>query len=203
MGDANHPEKGGSILADPHDETTGGLDDARSDRIRMAPHCIHSACRGDGHLSHPAEILGAIGPDRDGDRESEAVHRAIAARVALFIMALQVLLMLNLSGVEWIRSWGPRLVVVLFGSLFIGIGNVLPRTRPNLALGIRTSRTLSDRPFWIRLHRTCGYLSVAFGAVIVVAGLSFSGPVIGPVVGAAALGSVAVLLATYRKQRRA
>jgi uncharacterized membrane protein len=149
------------------------------------------------------KFSGAIGPDRDGDRESEAVHRAIAARVALFIMALQVLLMLNLSGVEWIRSWGPRLVIVLFGSLFIGIGNVLPRTRPNLALGIRTSRTLSDRPFWIRLHRTCGYLSVAFGALIVVAGLSFSGPAIGPVVGAAALGSVAVLLATYRRQRRA
>ena len=148
-------------------------------------------------------LWGALGPDRDGDRESEAVHRAIAARVALFIMALQVLLMINLSGVEWIRSWGPRLVVVLFGSVFIAIGNLLPQTRPNLALGIRTERTLSDRSFWIRLHRTCGYLSVALGVVIVVAGLSFSGPVIGQVVGTAALGSVAALLVTYRKQRRA
>ena len=94
-------------------------------------------------------LWGALGPDRDGDRESEAVHRAIAARVALFIMALQVLLMINLSGVEWIRSCGPRLVVVLFGSVFIAIGNLLPQTRPNLALGIRTERTLSDRSFWI------------------------------------------------------
>ena|SRR5687767_5305301 len=146
------------------------------------------------------KLWGAIGPDRDGDRESEAVHRAIAACVALFIMALQVLLMLNLGGVEWIRPRGPRLVVVLFGSLFIVIGNLLPRTRPNLALGIRTSRTLSDRPFWIRLHRTCGYLSVALGVVIVVTGLSFNGAAIGPIVAAAALGSVAVLLVTYRRR---
>jgi uncharacterized membrane protein len=89
-----------------------------------------------------------IGSDRDGHREAEAVHRAIAIRLVLFVMALDVLVMLNLGGVEWIRAQGPRLVVVLFGSVFIVIGNLLPRTRPNLALGIRTSRTLSDRPFW-------------------------------------------------------
>ena len=102
------------------------------------------------------KLWGALGPDRDGDRESEAVHRAIAARVALFIMALQVLLMLNLSGVEWIRSWGPRLVVVLFGSVFIAIGNLLPQTRPNLALGIRTAHVerslfLDSTPSHMRL----------------------------------------------------
>jgi uncharacterized membrane protein len=144
-----------------------------------------------------------ISPHRDGHRETEATHRAIAIRVIAFVLALNVLVMLNLAGVEWIRAWGPRLVVVLFGSVLIVVGNLLPQTRPNLALGIRTSHTLSDRHFWIRLHRTCGYLSVALGVVIVMAGLSFSGPVIGPVVGAAALGSVATLLVAYRRQRRA
>lgn len=144
-----------------------------------------------------------IGADPDGHREVEAVHRAIATRVVLFVMALQVLLMLNLGGVEWIRSSGPRLVVVLFGCVFIAIGNLLPRTRPNLALGIRTSRTLSDRSFWIRLHRTCGNLSVTLGIIIVVAGVSFSGPAIGTVVGTAALTSIAALFAAYRRQRSA
>jgi uncharacterized membrane protein len=140
----------------------------------------------------------------DGEpRDAEATHRAIAIRVVLFVMALHVLVMLNLGGIEWIRSWAPRLVVVLFGAIVIAVGNVLPRTRPNLALGIRTARTLSDRDFWIRLHRTCGYLSVALGAVIVMAGLLVTGRAIGPVVGAAVLGSVATLLVTYRGQCRA
>jgi uncharacterized membrane protein len=144
-----------------------------------------------------------ISPDRDGYREAETTHRAIAIRVVLFVLSLNALVVLNLVGVEWIRAWGPRLVVVLFGGIFIVIGNLLPRTRPNLALGIRTPRTLGDRDVWIRLHRTCGYLSVALGVVIVMAGLSFSGAAIGPVVGAAALGSVATLLVAYRRQRRA
>jgi len=148
-------------------------------------------------------LWGEIGSDRDGHREAEATHRAIAIRLVLFVVALHVLVMLNMSGVAWLRLWGPRLVVVLFGSVFIAIGNLLPRTRPNLALGIRTASTLNDRQFWIRLHRTCGYVSVALGVVIVVAGLAFSGPMIGQVVGAAAFGSVAALLVTYRRQRRA
>ena len=117
-----------------------------------------------------------IDSDPDGHREAEAAHRAIAIRLVLFVMALDVLVMLNLGGVEWIRAGGPRLIIVLFGSILMVIGNLLPRTRPNLALGIRTARTLNDRSFWIRLHRTCGYLSVALGVVIVVAGVSFGGP---------------------------
>lgn len=134
------------------------------------------------------------------DTESETAHRAIAVRVVLFIMALHLLVLLNLSGVQWIRAWGPRLVIVLFGGVFIAIGNLLPRTRPNLAVGIRTARTLSDRDLWIRLHRTCGYVAVALGSVIAVSGLFLSDPALGLVVGAAALGSIATLAATYRRQ---
>ena len=144
-----------------------------------------------------------IDSDREAHRQVEAAHRAIAIRVVLFVMALHLLTMLNLGGVEWVRAWGPRLVVVLFGALFIAIGNLLPRTRPNLALGIRTARTLNDRQFWIRLHRICGYLSVTLGAVIVISGLLISAPAIGPIVAATALSSVVVLLVTYRRQRSA
>ncbi len=97
-----------------------------------------------------------IGSDRDGHPEVEAAHRGIAIRVVLFVIALHLLVMLNLGGVEWVRAWGPRLVVVLFGALFIAIGNLLPRTRPNLALGIRTARTLSDG--------SSGFGSIAYAA---------------------------------------
>lgn len=137
------------------------------------------------------------------DAESEAAHRGIALRLVIFIMALHVLVLLNLGGVQWIHTWGPRLVLVLFGGVFIAIGNLLPRTRPNLAFGIRTTRTLTNRHLWIRLHRTAGHVSVALGAVIVVSGLLLSDPALGLVVGAAALGSIATVAATYLRQRRA
>jgi uncharacterized membrane protein len=59
----------------------------------------------------------------------------------------------------------------------MSIGNLLPRTRPNLAIGIRTARTLSDRALWIRTHRSLGYLVTALGVVIVVAALAVPAPI--------------------------
>jgi hypothetical protein len=148
-------------------------------------------------------LWGEPAAERVLDAESEAAHRGIGVRLVIFIMALHVLVLLNLGGVQWIHNWGPRLVVVLFGGVFIAIGNLLPRTRPNLALGIRTTRTLTDRQLWIRLHRTCGYLAVALGTVIVISGLFLNNPALELVVGTAALSSGAALAASYRRQRRA
>jgi len=131
--------------------------------------------------------------------ESEAVHRAIGVRVVLFTIALHVLVLLNLLGVEWVHSWGARFVVVLFGGVLIAIGNLLPRTRPNLALGIRTTRTLTNRDLWIRLHRTCGYVAVSLGTVIVIAGLFLRDPALGLVISAAAISSITALAVAYQR----
>jgi hypothetical protein len=137
------------------------------------------------------------------DAESEAAQRAIAVRVVLFVAALHVLVLLNLSGVQWIHAWGPRAVLVLFGGAFIAIGNLLPRTRPNLAVGIRTARMLSDRHLWIRFHRNCGYVAVALGTVVAISGLVLSDPALGLVLSAAAAGSVAALAVMYLRQTHA
>ena len=59
----------------------------------------------------------------------------------------------------------------------ISVGNLLPRTRPNLAIGIRTKRTLSDRACWMRTHRDAGYLVVACGFVLVLSAIAVPKPV--------------------------
>ena len=60
----------------------------------------------------------------------------------------------------------------------------------NLAIGIRTRRTLADRALWIRMHRSAGYMVVACGAAIVLSAIAVPKPV-GPgmilLVGPAAL----------------
>ena len=119
---------------------------------------IDTPGRGDGHVSHPADVLerdqprsrrtSGSGSDSPGDRDTRRCVCPGAERARRCSIS---------RGVEWIRAWGPRLVVVLFGSVFIGIGNLLPRTRPNLALGIRTSahversRFLDSTPSHMRL----------------------------------------------------
>ena len=78
----------------------------------------------------------------------------------------------------------------MLGLALISIGNLLPKMRPNLAIGIRTTRTLADRALWNRVHRAAGYLTVASGFVLVLSALTVPRP-LGPgmilVVGPAAL----------------
>ena len=60
----------------------------------------------------------------------------------------------------------PRLefvLTMLLGLALIVAGNVLPRLRPNSALGIRTPWTLGDERVWARVHRVGGRLIAAFG----------------------------------------
>lgn len=88
----------------------------------------------------------------------------------------------------------------------ISVGNLFPKTRPNLAIGIRTHRTLSDRALWVRTHRFAGYLLVACGAVIVLSAIAVPAPV-GPgmilLVGPAALAGTGLLVRLSRKHANA
>lgn len=105
------------------------------------------------------------------DSRSGAVVRTIALHVLWFLTAIHVLLVAALCGVGWVPPVAGRAVVVSVGLALVAIGNELPRTRPNIAIGIRTARALSDRDLWMRLHRTLGHAMVLIGALTIYAGL--------------------------------
>ena len=93
----------------------------------------------------------------------------------------------------------PRLTPILLGVLFIAIGNVLPRVKPNVAIGIRTSRTLRDRSAWLRVNRVAGYVSVALGIAVLLAGLLIPrGPFMAGSIGAAGIAAIVALAAMTR-----
>ena len=121
--------------------------------------------------------------------------------VILFIVALQVLAVTALAGVFTPVSWLPRAPIILFGLLAIWVGNLLPRTRPNLALGIRTRRTLWDRQAWISTHRTAGYLAVFLGCLFVVSGAFFSKQHLETILGPVSIAAACLLAAQYVRSR--
>jgi hypothetical protein len=129
-----------------------------------------------------------------------AVYDAIMFRFAVFVIGIHAMVLAALLGLLHGRQWANHLVPVMLGLTMISIGNLLPRTRPNLAIGIRTSRTLWDRDVWLRTHRSAGYLIVALGVVIVVSALALPAP-IGPgmilLVGPTALLAICFLLRRY------
>jgi uncharacterized membrane protein len=142
---------------------------------------------------------------RSGNGAFEATYQAIVFRVVLFVVALHVLVMFELTGglnAIGIRVSTGRLVVVLLGLVCVAIGNLLPRTRPNVAVGVRTKRTLTDAQVWGQVHRVGGYVTVGLGIVIGVTGLVLSRGMLGGVVGAAGLLSATVVFISYRKYTR-
>jgi uncharacterized membrane protein len=63
-----------------------------------------------------------------------------------------------------------RVLPIGIGTLFIVIGNLLPRARPNWFIGLRTPWTLSSDRVWEKTHRFGGRVFVAGGVLMVLAG---------------------------------
>jgi uncharacterized membrane protein len=115
--------------------------------------------------------------DGPGSATVLATYDAVMLRFIVFIMGVHAMVLAGLLGMLEGRDWAAQIVPVMLGVTMIGIGNLLPRTRPNLAIGIRTPRTLSDRALWIRVHRFAGYMVVVLGVVIVLAAIVVPAPV--------------------------
>ena len=134
--------------------------------------------------------------------ETLATYDALMLRVVLFLMGVHATVLIGLTGLLRDRHWAARIVPVLLGLAMIGIGNLLPRTRPNLAIGIRTSRTLTDRAQWVRTHRIAGYAVVALGFLVLVAAIALPPPM-GPamilVAAPAAVLGIPVLLFWFKR----
>jgi uncharacterized membrane protein len=105
-----------------------------------------------------------------------ATYDALMLRFMLFLMGVHATVLIGLTGLLRDRHWAARIVPVLLGLAMIAIGNLLPRTRPNLAFGIRTSRTLADRAEWVHTHRIAGYTVVALGFLVLIAAIALPPP---------------------------
>ena len=65
-----------------------------------------------------------------------------------------------------------RIMPVLFGLLFVAIGNYLPKCRQNYTVGIKLPWSLNDGDNWNRTHRFAGYVWTIGGIVIALTGLA-------------------------------
>jgi hypothetical protein len=118
-------------------------------------------------------------PIRQRDEHLQATYDAILFRIVLFVCSIQLVVVTGLlerAGVapRLITPVLGRLVPILVGVALIAIGNLLPRMKPNVVIGIRTSRTLADQVAWSQTNRVAGYVAVALGAALIVVGALMS-----------------------------
>ena len=130
-----------------------------------------------------------------GNGEANAAAQDILFWIVAFLTGVHAIVLAVMTGHEPAWPWPQRGVTLLLGITLIAVGNLLPRTRPNLALGIRTARTLTDRRLWILTHRLTGYIAVVSGVITIISGVVLSGtsvaaaPLLSPLAGALVAGT--------------
>lgn len=87
----------------------------------------------------------------------------LLALVTHLLILTKIMILQGVAG-PWVRF----VPTAFIGLVLIVVGNVLPRVRPNSAIGVRTRWTLRDEAVWARTHRAAGYFLVVFGLTLVV-----------------------------------
>ena len=111
-------------------------------------------------------------------RNYERFHTYYEA-AALVIMAFLAVVM----GVVLVECFRPgtlsvgRVVSALAGLLFLFLGNLMGKVKPNFFLGIRTPWTISDPDVWNRTHRLGGGLFFLCGLATLASALLLPGAV--------------------------
>jgi uncharacterized membrane protein len=59
-----------------------------------------------------------------------------------------------------------RIISLLFGGLFIVMGNVMPRFKHNYFVGVRTPWTFANEKVWIKTHAASGKIFVLGGLIL-------------------------------------
>lgn len=127
--------------------------------------------------------------------------RAAFAGIGLLMAAIQTAAVAIALGhpVDMIR-----VIAFCVGLLFIGLGNVLPKSQPNSYAGFRLRWTLESPANWIATNRFAGMLMMLGGAVLALVALfvAHSLWLLAVIVLCTAVPSVAGVVYSYRFARR-
>ncbi len=83
--------------------------------------------------------------------------------VLLVMAAIYVFTILAVKGVGFDMT---RVIIGVEAVMFIVLGNVLGKVRPNWFVGVRTPWTLSSKRSWVRTHRLAGWLFALCGILL-------------------------------------
>ncbi|MEP6589602.1 MAG: SdpI family protein [Gemmatimonadota bacterium] len=111
-----------------------------------------------------AALVLTVAPRVDPKRGNFPEHASEYWLVGNTLLAFLAALFAGVVGVN--TGWPVQIDTVLgvgLGVLFLVIGNVLTRVRPNWIFGVRTPWTLSSERSWRESHRVAGYGFVLVG----------------------------------------
>lgn len=147
------------------------------------------------------QFLPRTDPRRANYPKFQKYYDLFAIGTELFMLAVTALILTETLRPGTI-SMG-RAVTALLAVLFMLIGNMMGKVKPNFFFGVKTPWTLSDPDVWMRTHRLCGILWFALGLVLLPCCLLLPEKVFFVILMAGVLGSTAaVFILSYVWFRR-
>ena len=140
------------------------------------------------------QVLPAIDPRKANYAKFKGTYEVLIITITTFMLGVHLLVLANALGSDISLD---RLVPIGVGVLLMVIGNLLPRTRPNWFVGIRTPWTLSSDRVWDRTHRFGGHLLVGAGALVVLVGIFAPALAMPVLIGSSVAVTVGVLAGSY------
>lgn len=108
-------------------------------------------------------LLPRLERERENLMRSQPALDVIALATLALLAALQVLTVATSLGTLQLP---PNSYLVALGLLFVAMGNVMGKLRPNHSVGIRTRWTLAHDRVWDQTHRFGGKVFVVAGAAL-------------------------------------
>ncbi len=113
-------------------------------------------------------FLPSLDPGRANYRNFAGAYNAIRFSITLFLSLIYMVMVLTALGYQINMT---TVVGLALGVLFVVLGNVMGKIRPNWFVGVRTPWTLSSKISWTKTHRLAGWLFIAMGLLAAAWGL--------------------------------
>lgn len=108
-------------------------------------------------------VLPRIDPGRANYPSFAAAYSVVRFGVLALFAALHGIVQLSAHGRPiHVDTWVPLLI----GAMFVVLGNLFGKLRPNWFIGIRTPWTLSSKIAWTRTHRAGGWFFILLGVLL-------------------------------------
>jgi len=147
-------------------------------------------------------FLPRIDPLRANYAKFAGSYEVIIDSLLAMMLVIHIAIVLGASGAP---DSVTMIVRAAIGAMFIVLGNVMPRTRQNWFVGVRTPWTLASARVWDRTHRVAGYLFVALGLIVILTiplAPQIGIPILAAGVAVVAMGSVIYSYLEWRKEKR-
>jgi len=121
-------------------------------------------------------VLPLFDPGKANYRTFAGAYNLIRLTITLFLSAIYAVGVLVSLGYHVDMN---TVIGLAMGLLFIVLGNVMGKIRPNWFVGVRTPWTLSSKLSWTKTHRLAGWLFIVMGLLAVAWAISQSAWMLG------------------------